>query len=398
MYGDCPEDEELRGIWRDFCARLSEAGELIFDDSAPAAALDRAEGLRFIARNIPLALAFEMENNDPRHPELMRYFHPTLKQGGDNGDAVYLGAPIDGEHRYRISGSRGDARYLAFTVVNRGDTPWGGGVAGGLFKDQLQCDAHGNFELLLSPHEESGAKNFIRTDKDSFRVTIRQFFADWENETPMQARIDCLDENIPPPPAFEPAHLRQGLDAAGRWLQWSTRYWAEKLDMWRRKPNQFIAFGEMEKLPIDATPGGTPLICYWELAEDEALIVRVTPPDCEYWNCEFGSWWFTTMDYRYRLSGTNCHHATLEKDGSLIAVASRADPGVPNWLDTAGHRAGYVTFRWIGSSERPRPVCEQLPFSNLRSALPTDCATISPEERRRQLLERRRGVCNRFRV
>lgn len=398
MFGDCPEDEELRGVWRDFCAKLSDAGELVFADSAPAAALDRAEGLRFISRNIPLALAFEMENNDPLHPELMRYFHPTLKQGGDNGDAVYLGAPIDGRHRYRISGRRGDARYLAFTVVERGDTPWGGAVAGSLFKDQLRCDADGDFELLLGPEAEAEAPNFIQTSADTFRVTIRQFFADWENEAPMQARIDCLAEDVPPPPAFDPARLRDGLGAAADWLQWSTRYWAEKLDMWRRRPNEFIAFGEMEQLPIDATPGGTPLICYWELPPEEALIARVTPPACEYWNCEFGSWWFTTMDYRYRLSGTNCHHAALEEDGSLIVVASAVDPGVPNWLDTAGHRAGYVTFRWIGGEERPRPVCRQLPLAELDAALPENRRTIDPDARRRQLLERRRGVCNRFRV
>ena len=380
-------------MWAEFCQQLQQAGELIFRDTAPNSPQDRAEGLRYIARNIPLALNFEMENCDPTHPELRHYFDPACKQGGDNGDALYQGAPIDGGLNYRISGQRGDARYLAFTVLETGQTPWGGRVIGSLFKDQLRCDEQGHFELFIGPETKAG--NYIRSTPDSFRVTIRQFFADWENETPMRARIDCLDPQ-PPPPLLNAQTLQPKLQKAAHWLNWSTRYWAEKMDLWRAQPNRFITWGEMEKLPIDATPGGTPLICSWQLQEDEALLIRVTPPQCSYWNCEFGCYWFTTVDYRYRLAGTNCHHAMLEEDGSLIAVISERDPGVANWLDTAGHRVGYTTFRWIGSEQLPVPQCTQLKYSELSAALPAGARRITPQQRREQIAARRRGVCKRF--
>ena len=401
MHGDNPNDPMLRNAWRSFCARVAEAGEIAFRDGAPSADADRAAGMRLAARNIALALAFEMENADPLRPELMRYFDPTRKQGGDNADAVYLGAPIDGAGRYRLSGQRGSARYLAITVVERGDTPWGGGVASALFGDALRADADGRFDLLLGP-EPPGALdpdigNYLRTTPNSFRVTIRQFFADWERETPMSARIDRLGEPAPAPNP-DPVRLARQLRASGDWLVESLGYWADKMDQWRRRPNEFIAWREMERRPIDATPGGEPLICHWRLEPGEALLIRGTPAPCDYWNCEFGSYWFETMDYRYRLSGTNMHHAALERDGSLTMVISRDDPGVPNWLDPCGHAAGYATMRWIGAERTPEFRCEPMPRSRLEERLPPGAARIDPAGRRTQLAGRRTGVLRRFRI
>ena len=395
MHGDCKHDAMLRKAWVDFCEELKEAGEVVFRDGAPAGSVDRAVGLRYIARNIPLALAFHLENRNPLHPEMMRYFDPTRKQGGDNGDAVYLGAPIDGTLRYRISGRRGGARFLAITVLEDGETPWGGAVVGNLFGNDLECDEVGNFELHLGLEPVPG--NFIRTTPKSFRVTIRQFFADWEHEEPMTARIDCLDTKEPPTP-LAPQELCEGLAASAEWLRWSTTYWAEKLDLWRAMPNHFIGWRDMVEQKIDATPGGTPLICYWELPEDEALVIRVTPPTCAYWNCEFGSYWFETMDYRYRLAGLNSHYAHLEEDSSLAVVVSHDDPGAANWLDTSGHQAGYITFRWMGARENPVPVCQQVKRAELAKALPRNYRRLSPSERREQIAAHRRGVCRRFRT
>jgi hypothetical protein len=394
VYGDCESDAELKAAWDDFCDQLKGASEVVFRDDAPCSPTTRATGFRYLARNIALALQFELENNDPLRPELMHYFDPVRKQGGDNTDALYVGAPINGEDAFRLHGNRGSARFLAVTVVERGDTPWGGSVAGTLLGPDLKTDAEGNFELFLSPDERGG--NWIRTTPESYRVTVRQFFADWEGERPMAASIERLDGIETRP--FVPEDLVQGLSAAGEWLRWSTRYWAEKIESWKQRPNQFIAFAEMESSAIDATPGGTPLICYWQVPRDEALIIRVRPPAANYWNCEFGSYWWETMDYRYRLSSTNCHHAVLEEDGMLTVVVSHADPGLPNWLDPSGHDEGYVTFRWIGADSNPRPECTQVPVANLSSALPEGAKKISTKERMAQLEGRRVGAARRFRM
>ncbi len=397
-FGDGPDDAQLRRTWHSFCDQLKEAGELAFSDGVPPNSLDRAAGLRLVARNIPLALAFHFENCDPLRPEIMRYFDPSRKQGGDNGDAVYLGAQIDGRLRYRISGRRGAARYLAITSVERGDTPWGGGVADSLFNEQLKTDADGNFELLLGPEQPAdSAVNYLRTTPDTFRVTFRQFFADWQGEEPMTARIDCLDAPDEPAAPLNAAALEHGLAESVDWLRFSTSYWAEKMDLWRARPLEFISWHEMEHRKIDATPGGTPLICWWEAAPDEAVVVRVRPPRCSYWNCEFGNYWFETMDYRQRRSSINCHHATLEDDGELIIVISHEDSGHANWMDPSGHHSGYMTIRWMEADDTPRPQCQRLPMAQLAEALPPTAKRVDAAGRAAQQEALRRGACQRFR-
>jgi hypothetical protein len=218
---------------------------------------------------------------------------------------------------------------------------------------QIRTDPDGSFELYLSPEPHPG--NWIRTTPQSFRVTFRQFFADWENEAPMEARIDRLTGDGAPP-ALTPERVAAGLAGASHWVNWSLTYWADMIEKWKAQPNRFLSYRQLDDNRIDATPGGEPLIAYWMLPADQALVIRVRPPRAQYWSVEFGNCWWETMDYRYRLASTNCHHAVLEDDGELIVVASHDDPGLPNWLDPSGHTEGYVTYRWMLADEHPVPV------------------------------------------
>ena len=68
MYGDNPNDEQLKAAWDDFCQQLQDAQEWIFRDTTPANDIDRAKGLRLLARNVSLALQFQLENTDPDFP------------------------------------------------------------------------------------------------------------------------------------------------------------------------------------------------------------------------------------------------------------------------------------------------------------------------------------------
>ncbi len=393
MLGDNPKDLLLKADWEAFCDQLKAAGDLVFRDSTPAHDIDRAKGFRLLARNIALALQFQLENNDPDFPELLHYFDPLRKQAGDNTDALYVGAPINGQHTYKISGQRGGARDFAVTVLEDGATPWGGAVVGSLIDRDIGVDADGSFDIILSPEPHEG--NWIKTTPGSWRVTVRQFFADWENEQPMVAHIDRLGERVHDP-AFTPEQLSHGLTRAAAWVRESTHYWADMLDKWQAQPNNFLSYRQLDDNAIDATPGGEPLICYWRVPVDEVLVIRVTPPQADYWAVEFGNYWWETMDYRYRLCSTNCHHAQLEDTGELILVVAHDDPGVPNWLDPSAHVEGYITVRWIGADHYPVPTCTQMKRGELAAFLPAATKSMLPAERRAQLAARRRGVHKRF--
>ncbi len=386
--------QELAQAWERFCDELKKAGQIPLNATLPGNDLDRAAGFQQLARNISLALQFNHEFTNPRLPEFARYFDPTRKQGGDNSDCVYVGAQINGSDTYRISGDRGTARYFSVVVVEQGDTPWGGRVSATLFGHQIETAADGSFELFLGPDPQPG--NWLRTSNQTFRVTIRQYFADWETERPMRAQIDRISGPDEPAPLLSPHGLARGLLDSADWLQRSVAYWPWMLEKWRAQPNTFRSYWQLEDNQIDATPGGDPLVCHWRLAEDQALIIRVRPPQCVYWGVEFGNCWWETVDYRYRLSNTNMHYAALEEDGELIVVVAHRDPGVPNWLDCAGFSTGYVTFRWMLSEEQPIPHVAQVPLHTLFEQLPDGVTRIDAAGRRAQLEQRRRGVNARF--
>ena len=47
----------------------------------------------------------------------------------------------------------------------------------------------------------------------------------------------------------------------------------------------------------------------------------------------------------------------LRKDGSFRLVVAHEDPGVDNWLDTAGHDHGTMCVRWVRANSHPEPIC-----------------------------------------
>jgi hypothetical protein len=387
-------DRTLRLAWESFCDELKSAGDIAFRPQAPTGEVDRAGAIRLLSRNIALALAFKLENADPAYPMLMHYFDPFRKQGGDNSDALYVGAPMNGVDTYRLVGRLGSARYFAITVVETGPTPYGGGVAATVFGEDIETDSDGRFSLVFSPQEQPG--HWIKTTPNTFRVTVRQFFADWEHEEPMEAHIERVTGDGGAP-QLSAAHVASGLADAAAWLKISLTYWADMIEKWKRRPNHFLSYRQLDDHKIDATPGGEPLIAYWQLPPDEVLIVRVVPPPtAKYWAVEFGNYWWETMDYRFRLANTNCHYARLEPNGELIIVVSHEDPGVPNWLDPSGHSEGYLTVRWMLAETCPIPQCQQMKRADLARALPAGVARITPEARALQIAARRRGVARRF--
>lgn len=395
--GPTPDDgvsSSLHNAWNLFCDQLKKSGEIPSAMTLPGSERDRTAGYLQLLRNLSLAFDFNYEYNDPLFPEFFRYFSPTRKQGGDNSDCVYVGAAVNGIYDYEISGDRGTSKYFSIVLVEEGDTPWGGKVASQLFGHEIATDEQGQFKLIISPDKHDG--NWLKSTAKTFRVTIRQYFADWENERPMYAKITRLSGPDVPAPLLSAELLEKGLIESVHWLQDSVTYWSKMLEKWQPYRNRFRSYWQLEDNAIDATPGGDPLVCYWELAPDEALIIRVRPPECQYWSVEFGNCWWETVDYRYRLANTNMHYAQLEHDGELIVVASHADPGVPNWLNCSGFSRGYVTYRWMLSDEHPVPVATQVKLDQLHQHLPPDVKKISEEGRKEQIRIRRSGVLARF--
>ena len=159
-------------------------------------------------------------------------------------------------------------------------------------------------------------------------------------------------------------------------------------------PNTFLP-------PLDGTAMGAaaenrPVIGSWELAPDEALVVEVAPPQGLYWSYSLGNPWWETIDYGAHQSSLNGHQAAVDDDGILRAVIAHEDPGVANWLDTAGHSAGPIILRCVRTETAPVPATRVVRFSEVGSSLPAGARRVTPAERRAALAARRLAVSKRF--
>ena len=138
------------------------------------------------------------------------------------------------------------------------------------------------------------------------------------------------------------------------------------------------------------------MIGRWELRPDEALIVEVEPPEGIYWSFSIGNPWWETIHYGRHQSSLNAHQAVVDSDGLVRVVLCADDPGVANWLDTAGYSNGPIILRCVRTKTAPTPTTRVVPFDDIRAELPSETTTVTADERASILAARRCAVHERF--
>ena len=154
----------------------------------------------------------------------------------------------------------------------------------------------------------------------------------------------------------------------------------------------FLDFGAMPQAngfipPMDMTEMGAaaenrPVIGRFELDPDEALILEFEPPKGIYWSISLGNPWLETIHYGRHQSSLNGHQAVVDADGTARFVIASSDPGVTNWLDSAGHSNGAILLRCVRTESAPVPATRVVKYANVRSSLPADTAMTTPDRRR----------------
>lgn len=390
------ERELLSGeAWIAYCDRMKAIGLRILEDDFPGTPRERAEGFRHLARVAIMGLEWGLDHDDPEHPAFYRNNDRFNHWGGPNVDNTYLRARIRGDSTYRITGNISTIEDLIISVQNGDMHMEKYSVAGDLDRAQLEVGPDGSIEVFLSPEPPKPGKSWIQIPPDADHVNIRQYIVDWDRQTPAVFLIERLGSEGVPPAPLSPARVARGLEAAGDWLESSVVYW-----------NAWLA-GSVKDVPPNRlkaatkTPGGSDDIAYgfghFDLQPDEALIVETKRPDAQYWGIQWYTFgWYEEPDFLYRQTSLNNRQARVDADGRVRFVFSASDPGVPNWIDTAGHQKGQITYRWIWSKDRPVPTAKRVKLADVRKSLPKDTPTVSPEERRKQLAKRALQVQRRF--
>lgn len=348
--------------WSDYCRRTERTARLVLE-SAPDDPLDRAEGLRYVARIARYGLTRFLEESDPAHPVVTR---SLPKLGGDNPDYVYSVAAISGAYQYRLRGRLGDSAYLGLGTYH-GDvgTKEGLQVSGYLAGKDLAIDPDGHFEITLACERVPG--NWLPTRLDSSQLMIRELLLDRRRQRSADFTIERITGG-PVSTVLDPDDFVRRLARAGDYVEGAIAQFLTWTKDLASRPNR------IDPLPEHLAAGarGDPFTHYYggyfALAPDEALLVELTPPACEYWNVQLCNHWLESLDFTRHTVSLNHHTAARRPDGSVRIAISDAEPGVPNWLDTAGHRRGCILLRQVGTATPDDPRCRVVKRARLREA------------------------------
>jgi hypothetical protein len=333
-------------LWSKFCDDLKAAGDDILRPGI-VEPLDAIEGYRMLTRLLRGALEERLEWANARHPTLINTCHETIKIVAENPDNIYLGCKLRGDCDYRISGTRGEAKWISFNTFPGGGFGGGGrGTGTTLHEEQLAIDPDGRFEVILSQREHPG--NWLRLEPDTASLTIRQTFLRKGRDRPAELRIERINAAPDAPPVLTADVFERVLAACVSHARIMTRIGAEWAERNAARPNVFWD-AQQDDTRKFMDPQIQWQMAYLKLQPDEALVVEFTPPSCDYWMIALHNHWTETLDYRYHTVALNCATARAAADGSIRCVVAHRDPGAPNWLDLAGHVNAVLGIRWVGA-------------------------------------------------
>ena len=359
----------------------------------------RADVYRQIMMNLSYAY-FVYFHADPEHPDWAPLWNPVYTHQ-PNPDDIYFYAPIRGDLTYRVSGNRGAVSLLMFNTMNsfpglEDERP---SKLEGHFLDakDLEIGADGEFEVIFSAERPAGhTGNWAPMGLGAIGMMVRCRSVDWARERDPVLSIECLDD-VPLKRRLSPQETLARIETMAKYPARLAKRFLELQNATKAR----VGVNAFEKIEF-AGGGGVASQVYWpavyEITDDEALIVETDLPKVRrYWNIQVNDPYFNAAEYVYRLSSLNEATAKISSDGRFRAVVALQDPGVPNWLDTAGFHEGTLYGRWYECDSAPLPTIKRVSLADLRRHLPADTPVVTPEARALEIRARVRAAQRRRR-
>lgn len=340
---------ECAAAFRDLLDTLR-AAESTFAARDDVQALDVTDGYRHLTHLLAYGFDLYLEG-DAERPRFTPLASPTQKILGDNVDSIYFFAPLRGDRGYRIRGVRGSGVYLAFCIYGgKPDGEWSERVVANVSQRDLRFAADGSFELILAPTRPASAGGtWVQLDPDAVCVITREYFEQPGAARPSRFVIEAL-EPAPRPSPLDDAALARRLRAVATFVRETLRI----VPLPALPPNLIgPPMPWSPHVPGWGTPDNIYALGAFELGPDDALVIEGRSPRCTYWGVQLWNRYMQSLDYRYHRVSINGGQATLEPDGSFRVVVAHRDPGVPNWLEPAGHTGGLVFCRWLQAESPP---------------------------------------------
>ena len=337
---------------------IAEAEKLVAEAPFIETEADLLEGLQYLAGCVAgcLHVAFDYERD---HPFLQSGTGPFTKMALDNPDTLYYGTRVHADHDYVVTGRRGTTTDLSFQLLGGEYTDDNVPVSQAAFDDrELDIAPDGSFEWRLRPTSNG-------------QLLLREVYGDWSAQRGTMT-ISRLDTAGTAPPPLTRATIEKRYATAGSQL-------VSRVKTWLQFPQWFYL-----NIPVNTmvaprlTPGGLATqyssAGHFELRPDQALVITIPVSDAPYLGFQLGSMWYISLDYINHQTSLNNTQAQADPDGKVRIVVADQNPGVTNWVETLGHRRGFLQFRWQRVSrqlsEADGPTVELLDVDAVPAALP----------------------------
>jgi hypothetical protein len=340
------------------------------------------------------AKTIEAISSDGDHPVFLPALNVTLNVGQPNADTTYRNAIITPGGSYRLRGERGSLRIFKLGQFGRPPAKASAGISALAYNDfnELHLDPAGNFDVILSPTRSQGyTGDWWKLEAGTSSLLLRQVDFDWVTERDPRISIERLDKPVerPRPDAAElETRLRNLATSIG-----NTAFFLVDHVEGLRRDGYINRLREFDVSHLGGLVGQFYYEGAYELAPDEGLILEAkVPAKCTYWSVILTNDIYETTDWYNNQSSLNGAQLRVDGDAIVRVVISAKDPGVPNWLDTAGYPSGAIQGRWNECSATPIPTLRKVPVTDVRQFLPVDTPKVTPAQREERVRNRRAQV------
>ncbi|TVV77109.1 DUF1214 domain-containing protein [Sphingomonas solaris] len=350
----------------------------------------RQESMRLLLAGL-LRTTNDALAHDRAHPMFVPELNLIQNIFQPNADTIYKAALIGKGGTYRIRGSRGDVTMMVMAQLGP-DTLRTGQHHPALDTGDfltLPLDEDGLFDVIVSPERPAGHDGaWWALHPACEKLMLRIVGCRWGEEREPRFGIDRLDT---PAAKGRPtlAKLAHRFGEIPLTTATCALAFPDRVEKMRGEGLvnvlKVVDFSQMSGLSRQSYYEGV-----YDLADDEALITEVSiPADVGYWSLILTNELYETTDWYNNQSSLNMAQAVVDADGVFRAVISARDPGVHNWLDTAGYPCGAVQGRWFDTDVRPTPTIRKVRLTEVAGALPADTCRVSPQERDAAIRARR---------
>jgi hypothetical protein len=326
-----------------------------------------------------LALVMRVVNADAARPRVIwnvynpprtwfGHTYPGAAVAIDNPDNFNREIPIDGESGYVIKGvfAKAPAQFTIEIVADFAGYAGLGRTLAALTSQQIVPYDDGSFTIVVDGTPAGERAQHLQSEPGRLWIFARDSMSDWR-QSPVALSVDRVAGPPAPPPRSRQEIIEDIVTHLPGWV-----------GFWRGFKDGFLGYPAPNRLVgPNGRPGGWGFLAggRFSLVAGQALVITVAEAGATYTGFQISDPWTISPDPTTRLVSLNTAQTKPNPDGSTTYVLCASDPGVHNWIDTAGLAEGWMLLRWQGVPPSSDPahfirVVDVVPLADLPSALP----------------------------